>query len=116
MGARNVIATTKRFLLTSAVLGLVGAIRGQFRCGSRRAHRPKPQATASCKDQIRRPRQPRPARASSQIDRERYRASPLMSNGTVGPMLQLRDLFRQFLNELRVAFSGNTSVTISRPS
>jgi hypothetical protein len=26
MGARNVIATTKRFLLTSAVLGLVGAI------------------------------------------------------------------------------------------
>jgi hypothetical protein len=33
---------------------------------------------------------------SWQIDCERYRASPLMSNGTVGPMLELRELFEQF--------------------
>jgi hypothetical protein len=30
------------------------------------------------------------------LDRERYRASPRMSNGTVGPMLELRGLFEQF--------------------
>jgi hypothetical protein len=30
------------------------------------------------------------------IDRERYRASPLMSDGTVGPMLELRPLFEQY--------------------
>lgn len=33
---------------------------------------------------------------SWQIDRESYRASPLMSDGTVGPMLELRELFVQF--------------------
>jgi len=33
---------------------------------------------------------------SWQIDRERYRASPLMEDGTVGPMLELRPLFEQF--------------------
>jgi hypothetical protein len=31
-----------------------------------------------------------------QLDRERYRASPLMSDGTVGPMLELRPLFEQY--------------------
>lgn len=30
------------------------------------------------------------------VDRERYRASPLMSDGTVGPMLELRGLFEQY--------------------
>jgi hypothetical protein len=33
---------------------------------------------------------------SWQVDRERYRASPLMSNGTVGPMLELGPLFEQY--------------------
>jgi hypothetical protein len=33
---------------------------------------------------------------SWQIDRERYRASPLMEDGTVGAMLELRGLFEQF--------------------
>jgi glutathione S-transferase len=42
---------------------------------------------------------PGPSIASWQVDRERYRASPLMSNGTVGPMLELRPLFEQFLSE-----------------
>jgi hypothetical protein len=41
-----------------------------------------------------------PSIVSWQIDRERYRASPLMSNGTVGPMLELRPLFEQFLAKL----------------
>jgi hypothetical protein len=40
-----------------------------------------------------------PSIVSWQIDRERYRASPLMSNGMVGPMLELRPLFEQFLSE-----------------
>jgi hypothetical protein len=39
-----------------------------------------------------------PTIVSWQLDRERYRASPLMSNGTVGPMLELRGLFEQFLS------------------
>ena len=43
--------------------------------------------------------EPGPSIVSWQIDRERYRASPLMSNGTVGPMLELRGLFEQFLIE-----------------
>jgi hypothetical protein len=43
--------------------------------------------------------EPGPSIVSWQIDRERYRASPLMSNGTVGPMLELRGLFEQFLSE-----------------
>jgi hypothetical protein len=43
--------------------------------------------------------EPGPTIVSWQIDRERYRASPLMSNGTVGPMLELRGLFEQFLSE-----------------
>jgi hypothetical protein len=44
--------------------------------------------------------EPGPSIISWQLDRERYRASPLMSNGTVGPMLELRGLFEQFLNEV----------------
>jgi len=36
---------------------------------------------------------------SWQIDKERYCASPLMSNGVVGPTLELRSLFEQFLSE-----------------
>jgi hypothetical protein len=43
--------------------------------------------------------EPGPSIMSWQIDRERYRASPLMSDGTVGPMLELRPLFEQFLSE-----------------
>jgi hypothetical protein len=35
------------------------------------------------------------------VDRERYRTSPRMSDGTVGPMLELRELFEQFLSETR---------------
>ena len=34
---------------------------------------------------------------SWQIDHERFRASPLMSDGTVGPMLELRSLFEEYL-------------------
>jgi hypothetical protein len=33
---------------------------------------------------------------SWQVHRDRYRASPLMSNGAVGPMLELRPLFEQY--------------------
>jgi hypothetical protein len=33
---------------------------------------------------------------SWQVDRERYRASPLMADGVVGPMLELRPLFEQY--------------------
>ena len=40
-----------------------------------------------------------PSIVSWQIDRERYRASPLMSDGTVGAMLELRGLFERFLSE-----------------
>jgi hypothetical protein len=36
---------------------------------------------------------------SWQLDRERYRISPLMSDGTVGPMMELRPLFEWFLHE-----------------
>jgi hypothetical protein len=43
--------------------------------------------------------EPGPSIVSWQIDRERYRASPLMSDGTVGPMLELREFFEQFLRE-----------------
>ena len=35
-----------------------------------------------------------------QLDRERYRVSPLMSDGKVGPMLELRPMFEQFLAEV----------------
>ena len=35
------------------------------------------------------------------IDREGYRASPRMSNGTVGAMLELRGLFEPILSETR---------------
>jgi hypothetical protein len=34
-----------------------------------------------------------------QIDRERYVATPLMSDGTQGPALELRALFEQFFLE-----------------
>jgi hypothetical protein len=37
---------------------------------------------------------------SWQLDRECYRVSPLMSDGKVGPMLELRGLFEQFLAEV----------------
>jgi hypothetical protein len=36
---------------------------------------------------------------SWQIDPAHYRASPLMSDGRVGPMLELRGLFEQFQSE-----------------
>jgi hypothetical protein len=36
---------------------------------------------------------------SWQLDRQRYRISPLMSDGKVGPILELRGLFEQFLSE-----------------
>jgi hypothetical protein len=35
---------------------------------------------------------------SWQLDRQRYRISPLMSDGTVGPMMELRPMFERFLN------------------
>jgi hypothetical protein len=44
-------------------------------------------------------REPGASIVSWQIDRERYRASPLMSDGAVGPNLELRELFEQFLIE-----------------
>jgi hypothetical protein len=36
---------------------------------------------------------------SWQIDWERYQATPLMSDGSEGPTLELRPLFEQFLRE-----------------
>jgi hypothetical protein len=36
---------------------------------------------------------------SWQLDRERYRISPLMSDGTVGPMMEFRPMFEWFLHE-----------------
>jgi hypothetical protein len=38
---------------------------------------------------------------SWQIDPERYRATPLMSDGSEGPTLELRPLFEQFHTETR---------------
>jgi hypothetical protein len=38
-----------------------------------------------------------------QIDRQKYRASPLMSDGTVGAPLELRELFAQFGHEADIA-------------
>jgi hypothetical protein len=35
------------------------------------------------------------------IDRERYLATPLMSDGSEGPPLELRGLFEQFFHETR---------------
>jgi hypothetical protein len=37
---------------------------------------------------------------SWQLDRERYRMSPLMSNGTVGPNQEFRGMFEQFLIDM----------------
>jgi hypothetical protein len=37
---------------------------------------------------------------SWQIDRRAYRVSPLMSNGIVGPMLELRPFYEQLLDDL----------------
>jgi hypothetical protein len=34
-----------------------------------------------------------------QLDRERYRISPLMSDSMVGPIMELRPLFEYFLHE-----------------
>jgi hypothetical protein len=36
---------------------------------------------------------------SSQLDSERYRVSPLMPDGRVGPMLELRRLFERYHEE-----------------
>ena len=35
------------------------------------------------------------------IDRERYVATPIMSDGSEGPPLELRELFEQFLDEVQ---------------
>jgi hypothetical protein len=40
-----------------------------------------------------------PAIESWRIDRERYQATPLMSDGSEGPVLELRLLFEQFYTE-----------------
>jgi hypothetical protein len=40
-----------------------------------------------------------PAIKNGQIDWERYQATPLMSDGSEGPTLELRPLFEQFLME-----------------
>jgi hypothetical protein len=37
---------------------------------------------------------------SWQVDPERYRVSPLMSDGKVGSMLELHALFQNFLDEI----------------
>jgi hypothetical protein len=42
-----------------------------------------------------------PEIVSWQIDRNLYRASPLMSNGKIGKPLELRGLFERFLEETR---------------
>jgi hypothetical protein len=40
-----------------------------------------------------------PKLASWQLDRTRYRATPIMSDGSEGPPLELRELFQQFQDE-----------------
>jgi hypothetical protein len=40
-----------------------------------------------------------PTVVSWQLDRQRYRVSPLMSDGKVGPMLELRPLFERYREE-----------------
>jgi hypothetical protein len=42
---------------------------------------------------------PGPAIESWRVDRERYQATPLMSDGSEGPLLDLRPLFEQFHTE-----------------
>ena len=42
---------------------------------------------------------PGPAIETWRVDRERYQATPLMSDGSEGPPLDLRPLFEQFLTE-----------------
>jgi hypothetical protein len=42
---------------------------------------------------------PAPRLASWQLDRARYRATPIMSDGSQGPALELRELFAQFQEE-----------------
>ena len=37
--------------------------------------------------------------ASWKLDRARYTATPIMSDGSQGPALELRDLFKQFQDE-----------------
>jgi hypothetical protein len=44
--------------------------------------------------------EPAPQITAWKIDRERYRAVPLYSDGKFGPAIELRDLFQQFLNEV----------------
>jgi hypothetical protein len=43
---------------------------------------------------------PAPTLRSWLLDSENYRISPLMSDGTVGPMMELRPMFEWFLNEV----------------
>lgn len=45
-------------------------------------------------------REPGPTLRSWQLDREHYRVSPLMNDGTVWPTRELRGLFEQFLQEV----------------
>jgi hypothetical protein len=42
---------------------------------------------------------PAPKLASWQLDRKRYSATPVMSDGSHGPALELRELFKQFQDE-----------------
>jgi hypothetical protein len=43
---------------------------------------------------------PAPQITAWKIDRERYRAVPIYTDGKPGPAIELRDLFAQFLNEV----------------
>ena len=43
--------------------------------------------------------EPAPHIVSWQLDREHFRASPLMSDGTVGATLELRGLFERYQEE-----------------
>jgi hypothetical protein len=42
------------------------------------------------------------------IDRTHYRAVPTLSNGTQGPVLELRPLFEQFVEETSYAVEART--------
>jgi hypothetical protein len=42
---------------------------------------------------------PAPRIASWKVDREKYAVTPIMSDGSSGQMLELRDLFKQFQDE-----------------
>src|SRR5262249_24469374 len=55
-------------------------------------------------------REPNPTIRSWQVDAVRYRASPLMSNGTVGAMFELRPFFEMFLTEMDLPGMIDTAV------